>query len=62
VQFGELGGGDGPNAGDAPATAEFAGQRTDPERLALHRKALAYQKAHPGTDYVAAVTAVEQAG
>lgn len=62
VQFAEFAGGDGPGAGDAPTTAEFAGQRTDPERMALHRKALAYQKAHPNTDYVTAVMAVEQAG
>ena len=62
VQFGEVAGGEGPGAGDATATAEFAGQRTDPARMALHRKAQAYQKAHPGTDYVAAIMAVEQAG
>lgn len=62
VAFGEFAGGEGPGAGDAAPTAEFAGQRTDPDRMGLHRKALAYQKAHPGTDYVAAVMAVEQAG
>ena len=62
VAFGEFAGGDGPGAGDATATAEFAGHRTDPARMALHCKATAYMKAHPGTDYVAAVMAVEQAG
>lgn len=62
VAFGEVAGGDGPGAGDPVPTAEFAGARTDPSRLQLHHKAQAYQKAHPGTDYVTAVMAVEQAG
>lgn len=30
----------------------------DPERLAMHSKALAYQSAHPGTEYLAAARAV----
>lgn len=62
VAFGEVAGGAGPGAGDPPAVAEFAAYRTDPARLELHRKAQAYQRAHPGTDYVTAVMAVEQAG
>lgn len=42
-------------------TAEFAapaGWSVDPERAQLHAQALQYQKAHPGTDYLAAVQAV----
>ena len=62
AHFGEVAGGEGPGAGDPVPTAEFAGARTDPARLQLHQKAQAYQKAHPGTDYVTAVMAVEQAG
>jgi len=47
---------------EAPVdAAEFAGMRVDPDRFALHRRALAYQAAHPGTEYLAAVRAVEGA-
>lgn len=61
VAFGAVAGGEGP--GDANGgTAEFAGHRADPDRMELHRKALAYQKAHPDTDYLAAALAVENAG
>jgi hypothetical protein len=60
--FGELAGGEGPGAGDAPVAAEFAGRAVDPDRMALHAKALAYQVAHPNVDYVTAVLAVEKAG
>ena len=60
--FGELAGGEGPGAGDAPVAAEFAGRAVDPDRMALHAKALAYQQAHPNVDYLAAVLAVEKAG
>lgn len=47
----------------APATAnsaEFAsdGRQVDPAGLARHRKAVDYQRQHPGTDYIAAVRAV----
>jgi hypothetical protein len=35
------------------------GYGVDGERMALHRRALDYQAAHPGTDYTAAVRAVE---
>jgi hypothetical protein len=41
--------------------ASFAAPRdatVDASRLALHKKALAYQAAHPGTEYLAAVEAV----
>lgn len=43
------------------AAVEFsapAGHGVDAERLDLHQRALAYQAAHPGTDYMAAVKAV----
>ncbi len=47
---------------EAPVDAvEFAGMRVDPDRFALHRRALAYQAAHPGTEYLTAVRAVEGA-
>jgi hypothetical protein len=47
---------------EAPVdAAEFAGMRVDPDRFALHRRALAYQAAHPGTEYLTAVRAVEGA-
>jgi hypothetical protein len=62
VAFRELAGGQGPGAGDAPVTAEFAGRAVDPDRMALHAKALAYQKANPAVDYVTAALAVEKAG
>lgn len=49
-------------AGETGAgTVEFAapaGHAVDGEQLARHRKALAYQADHPGTDYVTAVKAV----
>jgi hypothetical protein len=48
-------------AGDGAATAEFAapsGMAVDSDGMAVHRKALDYQAAHPGTDYIAAVRAV----
>lgn len=50
----------GPAEPDA-GTADFAGRPVDPERLDLHRRALAHQAAHPGTDYMTAVLAVERA-
>ena len=49
------------NAGNTGSTVEFAapaGHAVDGEQLARHRKALAYQADHPGTDYVTAVKAV----
>jgi hypothetical protein len=62
VAFGEAAGGDGPGGGDGAPTADFAGVATNPDRMAVHRKALAYQRAHPGADYVTAVMAVDLAG
>jgi hypothetical protein len=51
-------------ADDEPAgTVSFAappGYAVDPARLELHNKALAYQGAHPGTTYEAAITAVQK--
>jgi hypothetical protein len=49
-------------AGGAPATTfkAPAGWDVDPERAQLHAKALQYQTAHPGTDYLAAIAAVAQ--
>lgn len=48
--------------GGAPAVTVKApdGLPVDSDRLALHAKALAYQAAHPGTDYVTAALAVER--
>lgn len=46
---------------NAPAAVSFAapqGAQVDEGRLSIHAKALAYQAQHPGTDYIAAVTAV----
>lgn len=57
VTFGATDLGDDP--GDAkPAQFAADGKQVDPEALARHNKALAYQRAHPGTDYLAAVQAV----
>ncbi|WP_444460337.1 hypothetical protein [Rhodobacter capsulatus] len=57
VTFGET------DLGKDPATAtpvQFAadGKAVDAEALARHEKALAYMRAHPGTEYLAAVSAV----
>ena len=41
----------------APAFAAPDGLAVDPAGLELHGRALAYQAAHPGTDYLAAVRA-----
>ena len=58
VSFGQL---DLPkDAATEAETASFAadGKEVDPAGLETHRKALDYQRAHPGTDYIAAVKAV----
>lgn len=55
----------GRNHEGTPATSSFkapAGWDVDPERAQLHAKALQYQTAHPGTDYLAAISAVSQQG
>ena len=49
--------------GDADATPAFAapdGMAVDSAGLALHGKAVAFQKQHPGTEYLAAVAAVQE--
>lgn len=48
-----------PGSGDDTAVS-FAsdGKQVDPDQLARHEKALAYQRQHPGTDYLAAIRAV----
>lgn len=51
----------GPGTEAPVSTAEFAGLQVDPDRFALHRRALAYQAAHPGTEYLTAIRAVEGA-
>ena len=43
---------------DAPQFAAPPGVQVDQAQLELHQKALAWQQAHPGTDYLAAVQAV----
>jgi len=48
-------------APDEPATVDFTtpeGCEANPETLAIHSKAKAYQRAHPGVDYATAVCAV----
>lgn len=43
---------------DAPQFAAPPGVQVDQAQLELHQKALAWQQAHPGTDYLVAVQAV----
>lgn len=59
VDVGGARGGDDASAGHAEFSAP-QGHSVDSDQLALHHKALDYQKAHPGTDYLAAVTAVSK--
>lgn len=50
---------------EVAVTASFAApdnRPVDQDRLALHSKAMAYQRQHPGVDYLAAVRAAEQEG
>ncbi|MBC9246734.1 hypothetical protein H4P12_08415 [Paracoccus sp. 11-3] len=58
VSFGRLDMGDDPNGAGRPASFAADGKAVDPEGLATHNKALAYQRANPGTEYLDAVTAV----
>jgi hypothetical protein len=49
--------------GTIDGVASFAspdGRPVDPEQALIHAKAVAYQVSHPGTDYMAAVTAVNR--
>ena len=48
------------NPGTAPAFAAPDGRSVDSDGLETHAKALAWQKQHPGTDYLDAVRAVEE--
>lgn len=57
VSFGAMDVPDGPGAG-APVRFAADGKSVDPAGLELHNKALAYQRQHPGSDYIAAVQAV----
>lgn len=57
VHFGEADLGADP-AGGKPAAFAADGKSVDAAGLATHQKALEYQRAHPGTDYLAAVRAV----
>lgn len=47
--------------GKSPAFASPDGMSVDSEDLALHAKAVAFQSNNPGTDYLAAVQAVQEA-
>ena len=58
VEFGETELGEAPDTGGAIDFATPDDKTADPEGLALHRKAVAFQKANPGTEYMAAVQAV----
>lgn len=61
VEFGEHATGERA-AGDQVGNVEFAappGATVSAEGMALHRKVQAYQANHPGTDYVAALAAVQ---
>ncbi|ARE40903.1 Phage protein [Rhodovulum sp. P5] len=57
VAFGEHDLGDDPEAGAAAAFAAD-GKPVDRAALDLHARAMAWQKEHPGTDYISAVKAV----
>lgn len=60
VDFGEHSADDG-RTGKSSATLNVPqGFDVDPKAAALHAKALAYIEQHPGTEYLAAVTAVER--
>lgn len=62
VEFGEHATKD-KTAQGASGSVEFAapaGYEVSADSLALHNKALAYQEAHPGTDYLTAVMTVEK--
>lgn len=52
---------EGPGGDDQAASFNAPqGYAVDGDQLALHRKAQDYQKAHPGTDYITAVRAVNE--
>lgn len=58
IDYSEKSGEDGTVGAGAASFAAPRDATVDASRLALHNKAVAYQAAHPGTDYLAAVQAV----
>lgn len=58
VSFGAFNMPDPPETGQGAASFAADGKPVDPSGMELHAKAEAYQKAHPGTDFLAAVRAV----
>lgn len=60
VDFAERSKDDGKTTTKAANLAVPPGFEVDPKAAALHNKALAYIEQHPGTEYVAAVAAVER--
>ena len=58
VSFGDFDMGDDPEAGNVASFATPEGARVDSGEMALHAKAINYQAAHPGTDFLTAVQAV----
>ncbi len=58
VSFGETDLGEEPGAGGKTAAFAADGRPVDPAGLAVHQKAEAWQRAHPGTSYLDAVRAV----
>jgi hypothetical protein len=59
VEFKEVGGGDMDLSGGVEFSAPDR-YAVDAVALATHNRALAYQAAHPATDYIAAIKAVSQ--
>ncbi len=60
VDFSERSKDDGKSSGKAANLNVPSGFQVDPKAAALHSKALSYIEQHPGTEYVAAVAAVER--
>ncbi len=58
VDFGEADLGDDPTGSAKAASFAADGKPVDATALAIHNKALAYQRAHPGTEFMDAVRAV----
>lgn len=61
VQFGEFATGDRAAAGNTtPTSQDFGEGAVDQDRLKLHEKVVAYQEAHAGVTYAAALVAVQK--
>ncbi|MEM8601895.1 MAG: hypothetical protein AAGF99_18415, partial [Bacteroidota bacterium] len=63
VQFGEQAATTVAQGDDSAAVADFAvpaGHQVDKAGAKLHAKAVAYQKANPGTEFIDAVRAVQK--